>query len=215
MENFVGIIGSPRAVSADVLCRSFFNYLGEVAAGLSPAFDSFTMWDILESSRVEFVALGKILIALGLGALVGFEREAAHKWAGLRTHMLVCAASTVFVLLGMRIEAVWETPSDSPFPRLDPSRIIEAIVTGVAFLGAGTIIFNRTQTAALGLTTAASLLATAPVGIAVALGDYVLATGWAILIFLVLRVVGGVEKRIVPPQKRKSQKLPEEQPRVD
>ncbi|MDP0492145.1 MAG: MgtC/SapB family protein [Verrucomicrobiota bacterium JB023] len=146
----------------------------------------------------ELEILAQALAALVLGGLVGWERESQSKWAGLRTHMLVCLASFLFVKLSFMLVG---SARDSPvflgeMIQSDPVRIIEAIVTGLAFLGAGTIFRDQEKNWARGLTTAASLLAVAPVGIAVALERYVLATGISLLVLLILRVFGSLEKKV-------------------
>lgn len=124
--------------------------------------------------------LGKVIIAALLGGLVGLEREFADRPAGLRTHMLVGATSTFFVLLANLLLAAFE-PRD--VLTADPVRVIEAIVVGISFLGAGTILKYRDQGERVveGLTTSASILSVAAIGIAVALNAYILAVGVALL----------------------------------
>ncbi len=149
----------------------------------------------LQSIRPELYILVQAMIALLLGGLLGWERETAHKWAGLRTHMLVCMASMMFVRVGQILIADSQRVLNPETLRTDPVRIIEAIVTGVAFLGAGTIFRDRASLTMRGLTTAASLLITAPIGIAVALDRYILAAGTALLALFVLRIVAHLEPR--------------------
>ncbi len=128
--------------------------------------------------------IGKIVIAGLLAGVVGLEREVAEKPAGLRTHMLVGATATFLVTLDLRaIESLkWLN-----LIRPDPTQIITAIVIGVSFLGAGTI-FRRpsdTEEPVHGLTTGASVLSVAAIGIAVAFDAYVLAVGvtlWDLLV---------------------------------
>lgn len=90
-----------------------------------------------------------------LGGAVGFEREKADKPAGLRTHMLV--AGSAALLTGMGRVVILNLGVDETFIRADPLRIIEAVITGITFLGAGTIIRHRGKDQIEGLTTAASL----------------------------------------------------------
>ncbi len=138
--------------------------------------------------------IGIVAIAAGLGALVGVEREFADKPAGLRTHMFVCAASAMLMLLGDAVLDRFEQ-EDLGSVSADPIRIIQAIVVGISFLGAGTIIHhgdNRVE----GLTTASSILLTSGIGIAVAVGQLIFAIGISVLAVLVLLLVGWVEKRI-------------------
>jgi putative Mg2+ transporter-C (MgtC) family protein len=128
----------------------------------------------------EFQMLGKIMIAALLGGLVGIEREFAERPAGLRTHMLVGATAAFFVMLANRMLSSF-APDD--LVNADPVRVVEAIVVGISFLGAGTILKYREegQRVVEGLTTSASILSVAAIGIAVALDAYVLAAGAALL----------------------------------
>jgi putative Mg2+ transporter-C (MgtC) family protein len=138
--------------------------------------------------------LAYVALAIFLGGLVGLDREAARKPAGLRTHMLVSGAAALLVLLGHVMVRDYDTKLASVLTS-DPIRIIEAVITGVSFLGAGTIIRNRDAGQVEGLTTAASLLLAAAIGISVALAQFVVALGLTILILLVLRLLGYVENR--------------------
>ncbi len=108
----------------------------------------------------------QVLIAAVLGGLIGFERESANRPAGLRTHALLCAAAALLTLLtdGLVFE-LWERTGEGVI-RADPVRMVEAIVVGVSFLGAGTI-FRSGRGEITGLTTAAALLLVAGVGISV------------------------------------------------
>jgi putative Mg2+ transporter-C (MgtC) family protein len=156
--------------------------------------------DISELTRAalpELKILGQALIALALGGAIGWERETAGKWAGFRTHMLVCVASTLFAALGLAIgyELAVTAPSDALQP--DSLRIMEAIVTGIAFIGAGTVFRDRTHRGAQGITTAATLLVVGPIGIAVATHRYVVAVGTTLLVIFVLRILGAFETRVL------------------
>jgi len=145
---------------------------------------------------VELKILGHVAVAMLLGAVIGYERELAEKPAGMRTHMLVAGAAALLVSLGDILVTGFGKQFSSDLIRSDPIRIIEAIVTGVAFLGAGTIIRRGDQTVIEGLTTAASLLFTAAVGICVALHELLLAAGVTGLALLTLRVVQAIEARL-------------------
>ncbi|HSL43675.1 MAG TPA: MgtC/SapB family protein [Anaerolineales bacterium] len=131
-------------------------------------------------TMTELQMLGKIAIAALLGGLVGIEREFAERPAGLRTHMLVGATATLFVMLADLLLSSFD-PRD--IINADPVRIIEAIVVGISFLGAGTILKYRQEGERVveGLTTSASILSVAAIGIAVALNAYILAVGAALL----------------------------------
>lgn len=128
----------------------------------------------------ELQMLGKIVIAALLGGLVGIEREFAERPAGLRTHMLVGATAAFFIILADHM-LVSFAPRD--LITADPVRVVEAIVVGISFLGAGTILKYREegQRVVEGLTTSASILSVAAIGIAVALNAYILAAGAALL----------------------------------
>jgi len=147
----------------------------------------------MQQPQIQILAY--VALAMCLGGLVGLDREAARKPAGLRTHMLVSGAAALLVLLGNVMVENYETKVASRLTS-DPIRIIEAVITGVSFLGAGTIIRNQRESGQVeGLTTAASLLLAAAIGISVALAQFVVALGLTILILLVLRVLGYVENR--------------------
>jgi putative Mg2+ transporter-C (MgtC) family protein len=128
----------------------------------------------------EFQMLGKVILAALLGGVVGLEREFAERPAGLRTHMLVGATSAFFVMLATHMITSFE-PQE--IVTVDPVRVIEAIVVGISFLGAGTIFKYTRQGEGVveGLTTSASILAVSAMGIAVAMNAFVLAVGAALL----------------------------------
>ena len=125
---------------------------------------------------VELTLLGQILAAVLLAAAVGVERELAKKPAGLRTHMLMGGAACLLVILGDKVVAEY---GPEALISSDPIRIIQAIVVGVSFLGAGIFRANTNNGDAQieGTTTGASLLSVAGVGIAVALELWWLAFG--------------------------------------
>lgn len=142
------------------------------------------LWEVKIAAEVGFAML--------LGALIGIEREAAHKPAGIRTHMLVAGAAALLVGLGHALIETFVPVADHSALRLqtDPIRIVEAIVTGVSFLGAGTIFRrSRNEPVVEGLTTAACLLVCAAIGISVAVQRFVLAASVTGLTLLVLRGV--------------------------
>ena len=143
------------------------------------------------TSQIQILAY--VAISMLLGGLVGIDRQIARKPAGLKTHMLVAGSATLFVSLGQII--VLESRIGSEVLRSDPIRIIEAVITGVSFLGAGTII-RRWSNKVEGLTTAASLLLVASVGVCVALSQIPLALGVILLVLLTLRGVAFIEKRM-------------------
>lgn len=116
--------------------------------------------------------LTKLLLAILLGGVIGFEREAHHRHAGFRTHILVCLGAALFTITSIHSF------------NMDPARVAAGIVTGIGFLGAGTIIQARGHVR--GLTTAASLWTVAGVGLAVGTGFYFAASITTLLVFVIL-----------------------------
>ncbi len=143
----------------------------------------------------QMAALGNVLLAMALGAVIGWERELLDKPAGFRTHILVAGAAALFVIIGDILVAVQVADEDAI--RTDPVRIVEAVITGVSFLGAGTIIQLRQRGRVEGLTTGASLLFVAAVGICVAIHQYVVAAGATLLVLFVLHGGRLLEQRHV------------------
>lgn len=135
----------------------------------------------------QLQAVGSVLIAAILGGVVGMERELADRPAGLRTHAILAAAACLLVTLPDALLEYYAAASAPEILRADPIRIVEAVVTGTAFLGAGTIFRDRDKGAVEGLTTAASLLLVGAVGISVALGQLVTAVLVTVLTLLLLR----------------------------
>lgn len=131
--------------------------------------------------------IGEVALAMLLGGFIGVERELADKPAGFRTHMLVAGAAALLVGLGDALIHRFNVTAGDGL-RSDPIRIVEAIITGISFLGAGTI-FRRTDQKehVEGLTTASSILLSSAIGISVALRQFVLAIGVTLLALIVLR----------------------------
>jgi putative Mg2+ transporter-C (MgtC) family protein len=144
---------------------------------------------------MQFEILAEVALAMLLGGLIGIEREIANRPAGFRTHMLVAGAAALLVGLSDVLVDRFNIVSNQSL-RADPIRIVEAIITGISFLGAGTI-FRRSKTDHIeGLTTAASILLSSAVGIAVSLRQFVLAIGITVLALGVLRGLRIIEKLI-------------------
>jgi putative Mg2+ transporter-C (MgtC) family protein len=140
--------------------------------------------------------LGEVFVAMILGGVLGWEREAADKPAGLRTHMLVAGASALLVGLGSAIMQTFVGGHNDELLTFDPIRLIEAVVTAVGFFGAGTIFKRKDEEQISGLTTAASMLLAATIGVAVASRQWALAVGVTVLTLVTLRGILWVEKRI-------------------
>jgi putative Mg2+ transporter-C (MgtC) family protein len=143
--------------------------------------------ELTGSSALQLQILAYVALAMVLGAVLGIDREIAHRPAGLRTHMMVSGAATLLVALGELIVKNFEAEQGHTLIQTDPLRVTEAVITGVSFLGAGTILRNSSTHEVQGLTTAASLLLAAAVGITVALSQLILATGITALALLTLR----------------------------
>jgi putative Mg2+ transporter-C (MgtC) family protein len=130
----------------------------------------------------------RLLLAACVGGLLGAEREVRHKSAGFRTNILIGMGSAVFTMMSIAISA----------ERGDPGRIAAQIVTGIGFLGAGTIL--RTRNGVHGLTTAATVWVNAALGIAAGAGEYHLAVIGALITMAVLLILHpierGIEKRV-------------------
>lgn len=144
----------------------------------------------------EWEVILEVAVAMVLGGLIGFEREVANRPAGFRTHMLVAGAAALmvgmaFALVERSVEIV-----DVDSIAADPIRVLQAIVIGVSFLGAGTIFRRHQSEEVQGLTTAAALLMSSGIGVAVALRQFVLAVGVTVLVTIVLRLVAVLERRL-------------------
>lgn len=164
-------------------------------------------WEFIEPYQIQLEILAYVGLAMLLGAAIGFERELEDKPAGLRTHMLVAGAAALFVALGTVVIKQFTQELNGNLVQSDPIRIMQAVVTGVSFLGAGTILRDRSQRRVEGLTTAASLLFAAAVGGSVALKQFVLAVGATILALVTLRGLGVFERKLAR-RRKKSRRQP-------
>jgi putative Mg2+ transporter-C (MgtC) family protein len=143
----------------------------------------------------QLVVLLSTAYAMVLGGIVGFERELKNRPAGFRTHMLVAGASALLVGLGDLIANHFTAQHSEQILRIDPIRLIEAVVTAVGFLGAGAIFRRAGGNSIAGLTTAASLLMVATIGIAAGLHAQFLALGATVITLGVLVFLAWVERR--------------------
>lgn len=134
-----------------------------------------------------------IVIATGyamlLGGVIGVERELRNRPAGFRTHMLVAGASSLLIGVGMLWVDDARQVTQAVRVASDPLRLIEAVIAGVAFIGAGTIFSHGRADNITGITTAASLLMVAVIGIAAGLNYFVLAFAATVLTLAVLTVL--------------------------
>ena len=154
----------------------------------------------------QLTVVGAVAYGMVLGGAVGFDRERRNRPAGFRTHMLVAGASALLVGMGRLMVA--EQLDGGPVLRIDPLRLVEAVVAGVAFIGAGTIFSQRRGTGVTGITTAASLLMVAVIGIAAGMHYYVLALAATALTLLVLAGLKLVERRMDERRKARDEKRP-------
>lgn len=138
----------------------------------------------------QWVMLAHVVMAMVLGGVLGLEREWKRKPAGLRTHMLVAAAAALIVSMGdVLVEGV-DREVTGIGVHTDPLRLVEAVIAGISFLGAGTIIRNTQNGGVEGITTAASLLLTGAIGVCTAMGQVIAAAGTTVIVLLTLHVVG-------------------------
>lgn len=138
-----------------------------------------------EFSTISVVV--RLFIALVIGAMLGIERERKQRPAGLRTYILVCVGSALATITNLYMFKL--------YPNVDPSRIPAQIVSGIGFLGAGTIIVTKIYRVR-GLTTAAGLWCCAAVGIATGAGFYTGAIITGLMIIISLRLFSIVDKRL-------------------
>lgn len=138
----------------------------------------------------------KLLIALFLGGLIGWEREKKRRTAGLRTHILVCMGSALIMLVSLYIYQSQEIKTG-----IDPARIAAGVVTGIGFLGAGAII--KSEAGPRGLTTAASVWVSSGIGLAVGCGYMSTAVAGALLAFVTLSGLKCIENRYEAKAKKR------------
>lgn len=140
----------------------------------------------------DFELVLRLVVAALLGGLIGFERERLSWVAGLRTHMLVCLGATLIMIVS---QYGFHHVITAGYITLDPSRMAAQVVSGIGFLGAGTILFLKNVVR--GLTTAASLWAVAAVGLAVGGGLYLAAIATTTLILIILAGIKPLEKKFI------------------
>ena len=142
----------------------------------------------MEFREVTYLAvILRISAAFLLGGILGFERGLKQRPAGLRTHMLVCVGACMIMLTNQYVFQASQTG--------DPVRMGSQVVSGIGFLGAGTIMVTK-RNQIKGLTTAAGLWAAAAVGLALGIGFYEAALMGSVMILLTLTVVHGLDNRI-------------------
>ncbi|MCM2494701.1 MgtC/SapB family protein [Burkholderia glumae] len=147
-------------------------------------------------NNVELIL--RLLLAAVLGSVIGFERERLSWAAGLRTHMLVCVGSALIMIVSA---FGFADVLGKPQVVLDPSRIAAQVVSGIGFLGAGSILMRGEIVR--GLTTAASLWSVAAVGLAVGGGLYVAAVAATVIVLVILAGIKPLERRYITVRQRR------------
>lgn len=149
--------------------------------------------DIFPDSRIGYpVIFARFFGAILLGGIIGFEREAKNRPAGLKTHIMVALAAAVFSIIS--IESINSAALASENFRSDPLRVIEAVTAGVAFLAAGTIVLSRGEVH--GITTGASLWLAGAIGLCLGFGHWIIGFAAVIAGIGILSVVGLMESRL-------------------
>ena len=144
-----------------------------------------TVWTAIVTSQVFAITL-RILLSIGLGALIGLERQLRARSAGIRTNALVSLGSCLFTTVGVYTLAAGTG---------DPTRVAAQVASGIGFLGAGAILRSRDGSRVEGLTTAASIWMTAAIGMAVGIGQAMLALVATLFAWLVVAAMPGLVGR--------------------
>lgn len=145
----------------------------------------------------------RLALATLLGSIIGFERQRREWAAGLRTHMLVCVGSALVMIVSAY---GFSDVINKPGIVLDPSRVAAQVISGIGFLGAGTILFMKNEVVR-GLTTAAGLWTVAAIGLAVGGGLYLAAAITTFLVFIILAAIKPLEERVFRKNKYNGLKL--------
>jgi putative Mg2+ transporter-C (MgtC) family protein len=165
--------------------------------------------DMFPPSRIGYpVIFARFVGAIVLAAIIGFEREAKRRPAGLKTHIMVALAAAVFAVVAL--ESIHIRGFDDTNVQVDPLRVIEAVTAGVAFLAAGTIVLSRGEVH--GITTGTSLWLAGAIGVALGFGQWIIAFGAVLAGLVILFVVGRVSSSLgmgerVPVEKSDAPKV--------
>lgn len=139
----------------------------------------------------EFEIVLRLIVAAGLGLIIGYERERQNQTAGLRTHMILVTGSTLAMIVSIGLATQYRGLA----PNGDPARLAAQVISGIGFLGAGAIL--RFGTNVKGLTTATSMWSMAIVGLAIGAGYYWAGVATTIILFVILAVVNVFEERVI------------------
>lgn len=154
-------------------------------------------------NSIDLQSFTTVAIAACLGAVIGIEREIRGKPAGIRTHIFVCAGSALMMILGQEIIDQFQKHQPAAILSSDPIRVLQAIVVGISFLGAGTIVHDSRE-GVEGLTTAATIYLTAGIGVATTVDRVGLAVAVTLFAVSILVIVGFIELRVEQWHKRRS-----------
>lgn len=146
--------------------------------------------DIPDATQITRITL-RLLVAAALGGLLGYERESQGKSAGVRTHMLAAIGAALFVLI----------PQQAGASTADLTRVLQGLIAGVGFLGAGAIILGTKQVETQGLTTAAGIWVTAAIGVAAGMGRESTAVLSTLVALFVLSVVPWIVRDCIKSKK--------------
>ena len=152
----------------------------------------------LNAISVHLVIVFRIILAMVLAFIPGMERELTGKFAGLRTHILVCVGSCVFTILSL-YGFQFSIHAQGVMVQDDPARIAAQVITGIGFIGAGTVM--RHGTSVSGITTAATLWVCAAIGMSCGCGQYVTAIVASIATLVVLISIRVLEKKVLSKRK--------------
>ena len=144
------------------------------------------------SSVPPLVAGTRLVAAVVLGGIIGYERERREKPAGLRTHMLVSMAAALFIIVSQQLANL--PFGDSEALRVDPLRLVEAVTAGVAFLAAGIIFTSHGKVR--NATTGASMWLCGAIGLACGSGQIPLAVMATIIVLVILSILGLISRRV-------------------
>jgi putative Mg2+ transporter-C (MgtC) family protein len=141
------------------------------------------MDQLLDSISQNWTYVARLLAAMVLGSVVGLERQTRGRGAGLRTNILVCLGSATVIVAFQKLYLEFGMNAADTI-RIDPARAAAGVITGIGFLGAGTIM--KSKDFIRGLTTAATIWVVSAIGVAVGLGEYTIASALTVLVLLTL-----------------------------
>ena len=144
------------------------------------------MEKLLDLIGNDGIFVGRLLLAMLLGGLVGIERQTRGRSAGLRTNILVCLGSAAIIVAFQKFALDLHMGAESAI-RMDPARAASGVITGIGFLGAGTII--KSKDFVRGLTTAASIWVVSAIGVTAGLGEFIISISLTLLVLITLYVL--------------------------